>query len=835
MPELDVNKYPGLSQEEVKASRSMHGSNEMLASKSKFWSSILAFVKEPMLLLLITAAIVYFLIGETGDAVFMIAAIAIVSGISVYQEQRSKKALNALRKLTSPLSTVVRDGTVNEIRKEEIVVGDTLIVSEGKSVPADAVVISSNDFSVNESVLTGESVPVVKSTEDEKNLVFQGTTVASGLAICKVSAIGNATKLGQIGQSLSSIKIESSPLQIQINRFVRVMAFAGLIIFLITWLLNYLQSQSISDSLLKALTLAMSILPEEIPVAFATFMALGAWRLAKLGIVVKKTNTVETLGSATVICTDKTGTITENEMRFAAVYDLSRDKIIPDKELTSNEEPVIEMAMWASEPIPFDPMEKALHDTYGKLTSHDKRKEFKMIHEYPLSGKPPLMTHVFQGRNAERIIACKGAPEALIGLSQMSPEQKSNITNAFRTLSQQGYRVLAVGYAEHNNEVLPSNQHDFNVVVMGIVAFYDPPKKNIESVFRAFYDAGIDVKIITGDNAFTTATIAKQIRFRNADRVMDGGELMRLNDQEIRQKVKQINIFTRMFPEAKLKILNALKANGEVVAMTGDGVNDAPALKASHIGIAMGIKGTEIAKEASSLILSDDDLSRMVSAVAMGRRIYTNLKKAIQYIISIHIPIILIVFLPLLLGWIYPNIFTPVHIIFLELIMGPTCSIIYENEPLEENAMREKPRKSTRTFFNGRELLTSVVQGLVITAGLVVVYHIGAQSGSTEPAVRTMVFTALIAANISLTLVNRSFYYSIFHTLRYQNGLMAIIILITILLTVALLMVPFLKELFGFTNLPLTALSVSVAIGLASAIWFEGVKFFVRRHGQIQR
>jgi Ca2+-transporting ATPase len=519
-------------------------------------------------------------------------------------------------------------------------------------------------------------------------------------------------------------------------------------------------------------------------------------------------------------------------MHLAALYDLSADKVILTEALSALEIPIVEMAMWASEPIPFDPMEKALHEVYGKLAPRDRRRDFTMIHEYPLSGVPPLMTHVFESQHGERIIACKGAPEALIKQSKMTGGQRDNITRAYQDLSQKGYRVLAVGYANHDSESLPTDQHDFRVTVLGIVAFYDPPKKNIESVFNAFYNAGIDVKIITGDNAFTTATIARQIHFRNADSIMVGDELMNLTDEEVCEKARRISIFARMFPEAKLKILNALKKNGEIVAMTGDGVNDAPALKAAHIGIAMGVKGTEIAREASSLILSDDDLSRMVSAVAMGRRIYTNLKKAIQYIISIHIPIILIVFLPLLLGWIYPNIFTPVHIIFLELIMGPTCSIIYENEPLEENAMQEKPRSSTKTFFNGRELATSIVQGLVITIGLVAVYHYGTRSGSNESTVRTMVFTSLVAANICLTLVNRSFFYSILHTIRNRNPLMLMIIVVTVLLTIALLTVPFLKDLFGFADLSLSALIISITTGVASALWFEGVKFINRKHSR---
>lgn len=820
--------FDGLTEDQVKQARTQFGRNEVLKKESSFISRLLDLLKEPMLVLLLLAAFLYFISGEYGDAIFMLSAIVLVSGISFYQESRSKNALATLRNLTQPTCQVIRAGKRQEIMREEIVLGDIIIVEEGSSIPADGLLLQSNDFSVNESILTGESLPVNKSKTAEGTLVFQGTVVVGGLAICQVTAIGEETALGKIGKSIEAITEEETPLQLQINHFVKKMALAGIIIFFIVWGINFLNTWDVLGSLLKALTLAMSILPEEIPVAFATFMAVGAWRLMKLGIIVKQTKTVETLGSATVICIDKTGTITENSMSLVKVYAHARKKNVATENAGEEEKKLIEVAMWASEPIAFDPMEKALHAAYTASITTDRRPDYSLIHEYPLDGKPPMMTHVFETSSGDRIIAAKGAPEAIMHVCNLSDQEESEIVQAFKSLAEEGFRVLAVASAEFSGKHFPSEQQSFPFSFQGLVAFHDPPKKNISNVFETFYKAGIDIKIITGDNAATTSTIAHQIHFRGADKTMSGDELIRMTDVEIQEKVKEVNIFTRMFPEAKLRILNALKANGHIVAMTGDGVNDAPALKAAHIGIAMGKRGSEIAKEVSSLILTDDDLAKMTEAVAMGRRIYTNLKKAIQYIISIHIPIILTVLLPLLLGWIYPNIFSPVHVIFLELIMGPTCSIIYENEPMEQNLMNQKPRVAGITFFNWRELSTSIVQGLLITAGIVFIYHYAIQQSYTESSTRTMVFITLITANIFLTLVNRSFYYSIFTTLRYKNNLIGLVIILTVLLTASLVFIPAFAHFFEFEEMNLSQLGISMLVGMLSVIWFEGIKLFKR-------
>jgi Ca2+-transporting ATPase len=816
----------GLTNAEVIQSRKINGKNSLkLKENNALFEFLKSLLSDPMLLLLLIAAAIYFFSGDTGDGIFMLCAILFEVALSVYQIRRSKNALDKLKKYSQAKCKVIRNGAIVEIESEELVIGDCLMIEEGTSITADGIIIHSNDFSVNESIITGESLPLNKDKLEGNNLIYQGTTVATGLAVATITAIGNATELGKIGQSLDEIK------ETQISNFVKKMVIIGAIVFTIVWLLNFYYSKNALESLLKSLTLAMSIIPEEIPVAFSTFMALGAWRLMKLGIVVKQMKTVETLGSATVICTDKTGTLTENKMSLAKIYvpnqtfeicDLaSIDKII-EKELIS-------IAMFASEPIPFDPMELALHDTYAVLTSVDERKNYHMVHEYPLSGKPPMMTHVFENNKKGRIVAAKGAAEAIIQLCNLTMDETQRADKAIESLSAEGYRLLAVAQAKHEGDEFPKTQQEFKFDFKGIIAFYDPPKSHINKVLNDFYDAGISVKIITGDNALTTHSIARQIGFKGWENSISGDELMALSEAELRETVKTTNVYTRMFPEAKLKIINALKSNNEVVAMTGDGVNDGPALKAAHIGIAMGKKGTDIAKQAASLILLEDDLSKMVDAIAMGRKIYSNLKKAIQYIISIHIPIILTVFIPLALGWIYPNIFSPVHVIFLELIMGPTCSIIYENEPIEKNLMKQKPRPFTHSFFSWHELGISIIQGLVITIGILFIYQTAIRWACNENTTRTMVFVTLISANVFLTLVNRSFHFSILKTIGYKNNMVLLIISITCTLTAALIYIPILVHFFSFERLNAIQFTNSMFVGIMSVIWFEIVKWLNKK------
>jgi Ca2+-transporting ATPase len=831
--EINIPKnITGLTENEVIASRNEFGTNEQIHKQQyKWWLALFDLLKEPMLLLLIAVAIIYFILGENSEAFFMLAAIVAVSGISFYQDNRSRKALEALEKLNEPLSTVLRNGLSHKIPTKDIVIGDLVIAEEGNTINADGEIVHSNDFSVNESSLTGEAYAVFKSEKMSNKSIYSGTLVASGLAVYKVTKIGLNTEIGKLGSSILNIKDQPTPLQVQIEKFVKGMAIIGILIFLLVWAVYYWKTQDILNSLLKGLTLAMSILPEEIPVAFTTFMALGSWRLMQEGVIVKKIRTVETLGSATVICSDKTGTITENKMSLQSVYAFQSNKIYEQENWNTPEAlQVITTAMWASEPVPFDPMEKTIHQVYEKSALNDMRREYSMAHEYPLDGKPPMMTHVFQNKDGKRIIAAKGSPEMLLKISDLSTEEKHTIEVVIENLASKGYRILGVASSDFSKDSFPLQQQDLPFQFIGLVVFYDPPKVNIQKVITQFYDAGIQFKVITGDNSLTTKAIAELAGIKNPELLMEGKEIMQLDESARLQAIHNCTLMTRMFPEAKLEVVNALKKDNQVVAMIGDGVNDGPALKAAHIGIAMGKKGTEIAKTAADLILVDDDLSKMIVAVAAGRRIYTNLKKAVQYIVSIHIPIILTVSLPLFLGWVYPDIFTPVHVIFLELVMGPMCSIVYENEPAEKNSMIQKPRQMGSTFLSLKEMGISIIQGIAITIGILFVYQLTVHQGGTENLTRTMVFTTLVFSNIILSLVNRSFYFSVFTSLKNKNNMMVFVNSLTLLLLAIIVYVTPIAAFFQVEPLTLQQIAICVGISSVAVLWIEIWKWNKRKN-----
>lgn len=820
----------GLNEDEVEQSRQTSGHNRMTAPpKSNWWKLLTEILKEPMLILLMVISVIYLSVGNYGEALFMIVALILVSGISFYQDSRSKKALEALEKLNEPLSKVIRKSTVVQIPTHEIVVGDLCITSEGQMINADGRIVYSNDFTVNEASLTGESFAVSKGSGQEDSYVYSGTVAVSGISVFEVEAVGVNTRIGKIGDSMTGIIEQKSPLQLQIERFVKGMSVLGVVVFLLVCAVNWYYTRNFAESLLNGLTLAMSILPEEIPVAFTTFMALGAWKLMQQGIIIKKSSVVETMGSTTVICTDKTGTITENSMHLKAVYNYKNNRTYEEVEFDVPElAEIISYAMWSSEPMPFDPMEKTLHKIYADTQVEDLRNEYIMIHEYPLEGHPPMMTHVFQNSSGSRFIAAKGAPEAIAQVSELSPAQRLTVRSYIDDFGKKGYRLLGVARSHFTGVNFPEKQQDLPFEFLGFVVFHDPPKKGIREVFKQINEAGIEVKVITGDNAQTTRTIAAQSGIIGYSKMVSGEEIASMSEQELRKTVRDKVLFARMFPDAKLAVVNALKKNGEVVAMLGDGVNDGPALKAAHIGVAMGIKGTEMAKAAASLVLTDDDLGKLLTGIAAGRRIYSNLKKAVQYIISIHIPIIVAVSLPLFLGWAFPQIFTPVHVIFLELVMGPTCSIVYENEPMEKDTMSRNPRPLSETFLTWRELSLSIIQGLVISAGILFVYQLSYRDGGGEETVRTMVFTTLIFANILLSLANRSFHYSIFESFRNRNILLAYVIGTTILLLAAMLYVDEVRSFFQLSQLNFAQLLTAFGVAAVSVLWFEVYKLVKR-------
>lgn len=803
----------GLTSQQAAEQLNIYGRNELEGQRrNPLLQSLFNIVTEPMFILLAVACALYFALGDLTEAWMMVVSILFVAGIELYQETKSERALEALRKYTRAQVRVLRDGQWIELPSEDLVPGDVVSLEEGERIPADGMLLEQHDLTVDESVLTGESLPVDKQAQ---NNVFQGTTVVSGSGLCQVTETGAATAFGQLGKSIDSMETVKTPLQIQIKRFVTQMGIAGGLAFVLVFVLNYWLEQDIWAALLFSLTLAMAILPEEIPVAFSAFMGLGAYRMIQHGILAKRPGTVESLGSATVICLDKTGTITQNSMSVAEVQDLSgRNK-------------VLEYALWASEPAVFDAMERAVLEKV--LTSaalpEDPRAGHQIVHEYALSGRPPMMTHIWEKDGQHRVIACKGAVERVLEVSGADEQLTEQVFLHTEKMAAQGFRVLGVASAVYEGYTFPEDQSDFPWQFEGLLAFYDPPKENVAQVFNQFYQAGLRVMMITGDHKATAEHISRSAGLKGWELSMTGKQIMDLSDADLQDAVQRVNVFARMFPDAKLRVVNALKANGEIVAMSGDGVNDGPALKSAQIGVAMGKKGTEIAKSAASLVLLEDDLHGMVLAIAMGRRIYDNLRKAIRYIISIHLPIVLVVLLPLLLGWPYVHILMPLHVIFLELVMDPTAAVAFENEPAEPNLMQKPPRNAEASLFSWNELGVSLLQGAIITAGVLGMYQWALYQGLPETGVRSMVFATMVFANLFLTLANRSFDFALPQTIRYKNPVLPIILAISALVLLLILYLPWLSKLFGMEPLSITNLAWCLLAGFSSVVWFECYKW----------
>ncbi len=831
---IQMEDLRGLPKKEIPILRRQFGRNLFHAEPSRRILHVLwDIVRAPMFILLMIACSLYFFLGNTGEGLMMFAAIILVAAISVYQEVKSSHALQALKQLTEPKTTVIREGIEYVISTEDLVPGDIILLSEGMRIPADALIMQANDLTINESAITGESLPVDKMIPENSNELYQGTIVNSGKCAARVTATGNNTMMSKIGTKIMAYQFPKTLLQIQLNRFVNHIAFFGMIGFLIIFLLNYLNHISWITSLLLALTLALSAVPNEIPVAFSSFVALGAYKMGKLGIISRQPQIIENLGAVSTICLDKTGTITTNSMEVNAIYDFETDILITisGNTVLPNTN-VLNYAMLASEKDPFDPMEKGIWNAYYAYCRDKTGSQLKMIHEYPLEGRPPMMTHVYE-RNNSKIVAAKGAPERIFNICQLNNTDKNKLSALVKSLASKGYRVIGVASSFHTNLDFPQSQENFNWHFEGLVALYDPPKKNIAAVIKQFYDAKIQVKLLTGDYPETAMHIGGQVGIFNHLKSVTGEQVMRMKEDELKETAINTNIFARMFPDAKTKVIEALKANQEIVAMTGDGINDGPALKAASIGIAIGEKGTEIARQASDLIITDDDLGKMVIAISEGRKIFTNLKKAIRYIMSIHIPIVLIASMPLLLGWNYPNIFTPIHIIFLELIMGPTCSIFFEREPIEENNMLQQPRGKNYGLFTREELLISIIQGVIIALCTLSLYYYFMNQGASIEETRTIVFTTLILSNVFLTFTNRSFNKTIYYTCKYKNTLAPFILLISALFLACLHLIAPVRHLFQLSVISSAEFWLCLSVAFAGVMWFEVYKMDLPKATQV--
>lgn len=810
----------GLTPEEVAEQRKLNGMNKGAKAKSLLVQNILSVVMEPMFILLMAACLIYFLLKEFSEAWTMLMALFFVAGIDVFQNFRSQKAIKALNRVTKSKAKVVRQNKEVCIPVEEIVTQDILICEEGTIIPADAEIVTSNDFSVNEAILTGESFSIEKFEGDS---ILQGTVVVRGYCYARVKAIGLQTTLSGIGKLVTTTGKEQTPLQLKISKFVRLMVITGSVAFIFVWGYHWWESGSLFTGLLHGLTMAMSVLPEEIPVALSTFMALGAYRLLKSGVIARSPKTVETLGSATVICLDKTGTLTQNLMRVSETYDAKTGEEV-NFTGSGKATQVLEYAMWASEENPFDPMEKSIHQKYTSHFKIDKRTTYRMVKEFPLAGSPPVMTHIFQNEEKDLVISCKGALEGVLNLCNVSKEERVKALAKGKEYALNGLRVLGVARGEWSKNDLPELQKDINFTFLGIITFYDPPDMHIAQVLKDFYDAGISVKMITGDYLETAVAIARLTGIKH-EKTLTGSKIAGFSDKELENAVTDTHIFARVSPEIKYRIINALKQKGEVVSMTGDGVNDAPALKSAHIGIAMGKRGTEVAKSAAGLILSNDNLTNMTDAIFLGRRINENLSKAIRYIISIHIPIILLVTFPIFLGWLPAMLFTPIHVIFLELIMGPTCSITYENEPIDRKELK-KPIPTGSDLFTSSQLIITIIQGLFITLGCLIVGYYASSSNFSEMKVRSFVFSTLLFSNIFLTLINRSFTQTIFQTIKRKNLLIPGIITVSFIFLLLILYAPMLNKLFKVEPLGLSDIVLVVLVAFVATFWFEFFKYF---------
>lgn len=838
MESVESQELRGLSKQEVARRQAEEGYNTLPSTKPRGILHIaLEVLREPMFLLLLACGSLYLISGDTEEALMLLGFVFVVMGITFYQERKTERALEALRDLTSPRALVIRDGAKERIAGREVVRGDILLLAEGDRVPADAALMAAQNLTVDESLLTGESVPVRKKATadsvemarpggDDSPYVFSGTLITKGQGIAEVRAIGVSTEIGKIGKALQTLETESTPLQRETGRLVRTFALIGVFLCVLVVVTYGFTRGDWMQGFLAGLSLAMAMLPEEFPVVLTIFLALGAWRISRAKVLTRRIPAVETLGSATVLCVDKTGTLTLNRMSVRELYSGGRFYLLPTSptSLPGEFHEVVEYSILASPADPFDPMEKAMREL-AKLTLADTdhlHDDWTFLREYPLTSEMLAMTRVWQSPDMrEYIVAAKGAPEAIANLCHLEAPKVAALSPAIEEMSGRGLRVIGVARASFQAENLPPGQHDFEFEFLGLLGLADPVRPGVKEALKECYDAGIRTIMITGDYPGTARNIAHQIGLRNPDQTITGPEMAAMEDTELSGRLKTVNLFSRMVPEQKLRLVKALKDMGEVVAMTGDGVNDAPALKSAHIGIAMGGRGTDVAREASSLVLLEDDFGSIVQAVKMGRRIFDNLKKAMMFIFSVHIPIAGLSLIPVIFKW--PIALYPVHIVFLELIIDPACSIVFEAEAAEKNVMSRPPRSLGDPLFGKNAILMSLIQGLIILACVLAIYRWGIID-HTEQAARALAFTGLVISNLGLILTNRSYVRGLWSILRTPSPTSWIVIGGTAVFLSLVLLIPFLRNLFHFDALHFDDIVVCLGVAFFSIVLLEVIK-----------
>ena len=847
---LDLIGFAGLSEEDARRNIASFGPNEIASQQKRgLFAIVIEVVREPMFLMLVAAGALYLVMGSTGDALMLLGFVFVVMAITIVQERRTERALDALRDLSSPRALVIRGGIRRRVAGRDVARGDILVLSEGDRVPADAILRRAINLSVDESLLTGESVPVRKTaSSDAKSLdrpggdglpsVFSGTLVTAGQGIAEVLNTGRHTELGKIGNALQQIQPEATSLQKETGRLVRTLAAAGLaacgLVVVIYALTRGGTAQVWREGLLAGIAMAMAVLPEEFPVVLTVFLALGAWRISRNHVLTRRMPAIETLGAATVLCVDKTGTLTQNQMTLKTLANGGRTAILGANIADLSEEfhTLLETAILASKRDPFDPMEMALQAAGDRLllrTEH-LHPSWTLLREFPLTSQLLAVSQAWnRGAGEDIVVASKGAPEAIAELCRLSPERRASIGAEAAALAGEGLRVLGVAGARMRADQLPGEHRDLAMEFAGLVGLEDPLRATVPAAVAECRAAGIRIVMITGDYPATAQSIARQAGLADPDRVITGPEMEHMPDHELAQQIRSVQVFARVVPEQKLRIVMALKANREVVAMTGDGVNDAPALKAAHIGVAMGGRGTDVAREAASLVLLDDDFSSIVAAVRLGRRIFDNIKKAIAFIFAVHVPIAGLSMLPVFFpGW--PLLLLPVHIVFLELIIDPACSLIFEAEPSEANVMQRPPRSATEGLFSFATVGWAVLEGLSALAACLVVFLLS-RSSQQPDAARALTFLTLVVSILVVIFANRSWTRGIVSMLRVPNAALWWVVGGAAAFLTLALFVPVAQGLFHFAPLRTVDMVLCFAAGTVCVMWFELLKLSKARIG----
>ena len=832
---------PGLTQIEATRRLAEEGRNTLPGDGPRTWRHIvLETVREPMFGLLLAAACLYLILGDLQESLSLAVMVLVVLGLTLYQEGKTERAIQALRDLSSPRACVIRDGRQQHIAGIELVRGDIMLLAEGDRVAADAELLSSSELQVDESLLTGESVPVRKLVAAgvaqaaggaTSAALYAGTLVVQGQGMARVTATGLLSQMGQIGTALQTVQAEESPLRRQTNRLVRWLAWIGLSLSLLLVLIQGLLRGDWLQALLAGIVLAMAMLPQEFTVVLTVLPALGAWRLAREQVLTRRIAAIETLGATSVLCVDKTGTLTVNRMRVAHLYASGQDVLLDEAsgaELAENFHAVVEFAILASQTTPFDPMEQAFHDLGQQFLAQTEHlhRDWTLAHEYRLTPELRAMAHVWKAMDGQaHVVAAKGSPEAIVDLCHLGVQSQQAIAAAADAMATRGLRVLAVARARFAGPPWPAQEHDFDFEFVGLLGLADPLREEIPQAMRECHAAGIRVVMITGDYPVTAQAIARRAGL-SAEGVLGGDELARLSDVELQQRMRRVSICARIAPAQKLRIVQALQADGEVVAMTGDGVNDAPALKAAHVGVAMGGRGTDVAREVAAIVLLDDNFASIVRAVRLGRRIFDNLRKSMSYILAVHVPIAGMALLPLLMGW--PTVLYPMHIVFLELAIDPACSMVFENEPADSDIMRRAPRDPEAPLFAGRTLVLALLQGLGVLAVVMGVQLWGAQH-LDEPQARALAFTTLVLGNLALIFSNRAGPAGLLASLRVPNRILWWVCGLTVGLLALALYLPPLAQVLYMAPLSAALLALALVAACASLLWFELLKWTVRR------